>query len=70
MKNLRENRWKKGTCTLVLTILLGAAGVSTALAEGEDTFVQGTSVNGLGISNMTVEEAAGRIGSFYSVNMN
>ena len=66
MKNLRENRWKKGTCTLVLTILLGAAGVSTALAEGEDTFVQGTSVNGLGISNMTVEEAAGRIGSFYS----
>ena len=35
--------------------------------EGGDTvFVPGTSVNGLGIADLTVDEAAERIGSFYT----
>lgn len=44
-----------------------AAGVLTLTAYGEEnTFVQGTTLNGLGISGMTVEEAKAHIGNFYS----
>ena len=45
-----------------------AVGVLSLTAYGgeEDTFVQGTTVNGLGISGMTVEEARSHIGNFYS----
>ncbi len=48
---------------LAMALSLGAAGL--ALAD-ETTFVQGTSVNGLGISDMTVEEAKSHIANFYS----
>ena len=37
----------------------------TAYAD-ETTFVPGTSVNGLGISNMTVDQATQRIADFYA----
>lgn len=48
-----------------------AVGVLSLTAYGEEkaeenTFVQGTTVNGLGISGMTVEEAKSHIGDFYS----
>lgn len=76
MKELKKDRirdtrrlnsiWRKGVCTLLLAALLGTAAVSTAFADGENTFVQGTSVNGLGISGMTVEEASERIEGFYA----
>lgn len=49
-----------------LAVLLAAGSLSlTAYAE-ENTFVQGTTVNGLGISEMTVEEAGDHIRDFYS----
>ena len=59
-KNLR-----KLACTglMAAAVSLSAAGLVFA---DEDTFVQGTSVNGLGISEMTVEEAKNHIASFYS----
>lgn len=53
------------TRTVILTGALTVAGAFTALAA-DPTFVQGTSVNGLGISGMTVTEADERIKSFYS----
>ncbi|MDO5405782.1 MAG: L,D-transpeptidase family protein [Eubacteriales bacterium] len=47
-----------------------AAAESTQMTEphaaAESTFVPGTSINGLGISGMTTEEAAKHIGSFYA----
>ena len=52
-----------GSLTLSRGFAVLAAG--PALAD-ETTFVPGTTVNGLGISNMTVEEAAAHISNFYS----
>ena len=47
-----------------------AAGFTLALSctayADETTFVAGTSVNGLGISNMTVEQATQHIADFYA----
>ena len=60
-----NQKWKANICRLVMVVMFGLAAAGTALAE-ETTFVQGTSVNGLGIGGLTVDEAAGRIGSFYS----
>ena len=48
-----------------LSVAFGLAVSGTAFAE-ETTFVAGTSVNGLGISGLTTEEAAGQIGGFYA----
>lgn len=48
---------------LAAALSLGAAGFVFA---DESTFVQGTSVNGLGIGDMTVEDAKSHIASFYS----
>ena len=50
-------------CVLAAVVSAGMAG--TVFAE-ENTFVQGTTVNGLGVSGMTVEEAKGHIAQFYS----
>lgn len=60
-----EQKWKANISKMVLAVVFGLTVCSTALAD-ETKFVQGTSVNGLGIGNLTVDEAAGRIGSFYS----
>jgi hypothetical protein len=57
--------FKKDICRLTLAIMFGLAVSGTALAA-DDTFVQGTTINGLGISGMTVDEAAARIREFYS----
>ncbi|MGL5437409.1 MAG: L,D-transpeptidase family protein [Lachnospiraceae bacterium] len=48
---------------IAAAMIVGAA--FTVLAD-ETTFVSGTSLNGLGISGMTVEEATERIRNFYS----
>lgn len=63
-----NQRWKANISRTVLAVLFGMAVCGTALAEETDEtkFVQGTSVNGLGIGSLTVDEAAGRISSFYS----
>lgn len=57
--------WKKIAGSFALSLTFGALAAGTALAD-ETTFVPGTTVNGLGISNMTVEEAAAHISNFYS----
>lgn len=57
--------WKKRIGICMLSVMFGAAVSMTAMAD-ETTFVPGTSVNGLGISNMTVEEAESHINQFYS----
>lgn len=50
----------------VLIALLAAGSLSLTVYGEENTFVQGTTVNGLGISKMTVEEASAHIKNFYS----
>lgn len=57
--------WKKRICQAVLTAMLGIAACTTALAD-DNTFVQGTTINGLGVSGMTVEEAEAHLKSFYT----
>lgn len=57
--------WKKEICRVVLAAAFGIAVCGTALAD-DNTFVQGTTVNGLGVSGMTVDEAADHIKTFYS----
>lgn len=57
--------WKKQICRVMLAAMFGIAVSGTALAD-DNTFVQGTTVNGLGVSGMTVEEAASHIKTFYS----
>ena len=63
------NRWKNSVKALafsaVLAVMAGGA-VLTAFAEDNTRFVTGTEVNGIGISGMTVEEAAAQIESFYN----
>lgn len=63
-----NQKWRANISKAVLAVLFGLAVCGTALADEADEtkFVQGTSVNGLGIGSLTVDEAAGRIGSFYS----
>lgn len=61
--------WRQKLVSLLLAVIACFAISGMALAEEaapNTTFVPGTSVNGLGISALTVEEAAGRISSFYS----
>lgn len=60
---MKKRFWKNFGGTLFACALAMAA-AGTALAD-ETVFVQGTSVNGIGIGGMTIEEAAGQIGSFY-----
>ena len=55
-----------GVCcsvALAVALICGTAMVSLA---ADTTFVPGTSINGLGVSGITVEEAAQRIGDFYN----
>lgn len=63
-----KKNWKTGVCrtVLALSISLAAAGIAMAKEGGDTVFVPGTSVNGLGIADLTVDEAAERIGSFYT----
>lgn len=64
-----NQRWGKraGRWTLAVMFSVAVAGTVLAAETADETrFVQGTSVNGLGISSMTVEEAAAHIGSFYT----
>lgn len=63
-----KKNWKTGVCrtVLALSISLAAAGIAMAEEGGDTVFVPGTSVNGLGIADLTVDEAAERIGSFYT----
>jgi hypothetical protein len=63
--NFRTIDFKKQACRITLALMFGLAVSGTALAD-DNTFVQGTTVNGLGISGMTVEEATARIQEFYS----
>ncbi len=50
----------------VFAALLAAGTLSMTVYGEENTFVPGTTVNGLGISGMTVEEAGAHIGNFYT----
>lgn len=59
-------RIKKLLRTLGAAGLLAAAISITALGEDGTVFVPGTSVNGLGISGMTVEEAVSHLEGFYN----
>lgn len=63
-----KKNWKTGVCRTVLALSISLAAVGIAMAEegGDTVFVPGTSVNGLGIADLTVDEAAERIGSFYT----
>ena len=63
-----KNNWKTSICRTMLVAALGLTWTGTAMADSssDQVFVPGTSVNGLGIAELTVEDAAGRIGSFYA----
>ncbi|MDO5550164.1 MAG: L,D-transpeptidase family protein [Lachnospiraceae bacterium] len=62
-------RWKKAAkgmaFTAVFAVMTAAAGL-TAFADDESQFVKGTTINGIGISGMTVEQAKSQIESFYA----
>ncbi len=60
-----KGMWRKNVCRIMLAAMISAAASGVVFAE-ENTFVQGTTVNGLGVSGMTVEEAAEKIMTFYS----
>lgn len=59
-------KWKQNICRVLLAVSLGTAAAGTAMAEGTDTFVSGTTINGIGVSGKTVAEAEAQIGNFYS----
>ena len=61
MKKSRRRNVKRMVLAAGFTLALSC----TAYAD-ETTFVAGTSVNGLGISNMTVEQATQHIADFYA----
>ena len=63
-----KKNWKSHVCRIAMALSISLAAVGTAMAEegGDTVFVPGTSVNGLGIADLTVDEAAERIGSFYT----
>ena len=58
-------RWKRNAKSAVFEIGAALLWPVSAYAN-ETTFVSGTSVNGLGISNMTVEQATQRVADFYA----
>lgn len=55
-----------GTSSVAVAGAAQDGGAGAAAASSADTFVPGTSVNGLGVSGMTVQEAADRIAGFYA----
>ncbi|HBM46457.1 MAG TPA: hypothetical protein DD387_01245, partial [Lachnoclostridium sp.] len=57
--------WKRNAKSAVFAIGAALLWPVSAYAN-ETTFVSGTSVNGLGISNMTVEQATQRVADFYA----
>lgn len=59
---IKQIRRMLATAGLAVTLAAGTALVSWA----NTTFVPGTTVNGLGVSGLTVEEAAQRIADFYN----
>ena len=62
-----KRTWRQKLVSLLMTALWCLAMTGMALAdEAATTFVPGTSVNGLAVSGLTVEDAAGRIASFYA----
>lgn len=58
-------KWNRIAYVSMVSLIMTLAAAKTAMAD-ESTFVPGTFVNGLGISNMTVEEAKAHIGNFYA----
>ena len=60
-----KQSFRKYMAGVLLSCMFGIAAAGTVLAD-ETVFVQGTSVNGLGIGGMTTGEAAGQISSFYA----
>ena len=62
---IMKKSWRRNVKRMVLAAGFTLALSCTAYAD-ETTFVAGTSVNGLGISNMTVEQATQHIADFYA----
>ena len=60
-----KKSWRRNVKCMVFAAGLALTLSCTAYAD-ETTFVPGTSVNGLGISNMTVDQATQRIADFYA----
>ena len=60
-----QKKWKQTVKSIVLAAGLMFAAFGTAYAD-ETTFVAGTAVNGLGISDMTIDQATQRIADFYA----
>lgn len=60
-----KKSWRRNAKRMVLVAGFTFALSCMAYAD-ETTFVSGTSVNGLGLSNLTVEQAAQRIADFYA----
>lgn len=67
-KESRKEMLKRVRKLFPVTVLAMVFAVGTAFAAwaGDDTFVSGTSYNGLGIGGLTVDEAAEQIKGFYS----
>lgn len=57
--------WKRSAQRCLFAFFFTMAAAGTAFAE-DTTFVSGTTVNGLGVSRMTVEEAQEHIRNFYN----
>lgn len=61
-----KKNWRQQISRLMLAAAFSLAVGSAAMAEDTNTFVSGTSVNGLGIAGLTTEGAAERISGFYA----
>lgn len=62
-------KWKKAARGIAAAAAFGAAAAVSCFpvfADDETQFVKGTTVNGIGISGMTVEQAKAQVESFYA----
>lgn len=61
-----KRTWKTVVWVLLAALLMACMSYMTIFAADETKFVPGTSVNGVGIGGMTVEEAKTQIENFYA----
>ena len=61
-------KMRQAVRSLLAAAALSAAFGMTALADDTTQFVPGTTVNGLGIGGMTVEQAKASVEGFYDSN--
>lgn len=64
-----RKRWKRVLPAVLLSLALTAGAAGTALGAGDESrFVGGTTVNGVSVADLTVEDAKNQIESYYQEN--